>query len=169
MKDGLHIMGDREVQRALNELPDKVYRKHLRRALKLEAKPLVKHMREKIRPHDKTGAWRKSIASKVKTYLRDFTVLCTVGARYKMAPHEHLAERGHRLVRGGTIKSGGRTRKAKDSSRTGKGTVVGEVKGIGALAAAYASMKNRMMYGLGRKMLHSVYREVAKQRAKNRA
>lgn len=49
---------------------------------------------------------------------------------YNIAPHTHLIEEGHRIVKGGTLAKAKGKKKAKDNSNTGKGQIVGFYHGI---------------------------------------
>lgn len=49
---------------------------------------------------------------------------------YNIAPHTHLIEEGHRIVKGGTLSKAKGKRKAKNNDNTGKGQIVGFYHGI---------------------------------------
>jgi len=122
--------GAEQIDQTLAQLPLALRQRYLVKAMRKAVNTGAKETRQRVPKNSSGGgapelpALRRSVKTKVKSY--DEYVLGIVGTT-SMAFHAHLVEFGHRLVRGGTIESGGRVRKAKDPDRTGKGRVVGEV------------------------------------------
>jgi len=93
--------------RALEKLPDKLYDKVVKRAAKMAVKPMMKIAKARA-PH-KSGFFKKSIISKLKTYKRNATVIVIMGPENKKDPQTgenpaniaHLIEYGtaaHKIV-----------------------------------------------------------------------
>lgn len=166
----LHMAGDKAVIGALNALPDKVYRKVIRQSTGKAATLLVKAARrsaDKLLKTQPTGKFRAAIKKLTRTYKADGAVLTVVGVDTKQAPHEHLILLGHRMVRGGTVvrisgKRAGKTDKAKDVSRTGKGRIVGFVPPIDVLTPAFDQTKAQAQAKLEKTIRDGVQREAAK-------
>ena len=88
--------------RGLEKLPDKLYDKVVKRAAKLAVKPMMK-IAKSLAPV-RTGYFKKSIKSKMKTYRRNGTVVVVWGPENKKDPRtgENPANIAH-LIEGGTI------------------------------------------------------------------
>jgi len=82
----------------LRELPVKVFRSVVGSAAMYAMTPVLKAARANA-PVDR-GVLRGSLIKKKKSFPRNFTVWVGVGSRKKVAPHDHLIEFGHRIVRG---------------------------------------------------------------------
>jgi len=105
------LTGDKELIKTLKRLEAKTLRKVVRRATGLSMTPVKRDAKKRI--HNRTGALKRSISKKTKTYTNTRTVISLIGAkagykemsnRYgKVVPanYEHLVEFGHRLVKGG--------------------------------------------------------------------
>ena len=81
MSVGMTIQGHQELNRMLSRLGPDVFKKDLPQATVWGAKPLIKAMKENVRPHDRTGALRKSIGRRQKKYKQSLTVFQAIGPR----------------------------------------------------------------------------------------
>jgi len=149
MKIGITI--DKTLQRALEKklktLPEKVFRKHVGKSAGKAMTPVARDARSRV-PKE-TGALRKSIGKRKRTYSRQKTVFVAVGPRAgkEHASIAHLVEFGHRMVTGGTVtRKDGRLRgSAKNKLRTGKGRAVGFVPGRPFLRPALEQNKENVL------------------------
>lgn len=89
-RDGLYLDGDRELKELLVQLPERVIKKGLRRALSAAATPIVRATKAKARR--RFGFLKKSIGRKVKTY-SDGSVIVVIGAKRDVA--ETVGNRQH--------------------------------------------------------------------------
>ena len=95
------LTGDKELRRALNLLPARVYRKVVRQMTGKMATPIVKAAKGNLRATQSEkarGVLVKGLRKKTKTYKRDGAVVTTVGGVFPAAAHAHLVEHGHRQV-----------------------------------------------------------------------
>lgn len=100
------------------------------RAVRTRAKELAPHGKQEDRQG--RAALRSTPAYKITAFVRRNEPVLEVRVKAaKRAPHLHLVELGHDIVKGGTVprKQGGKTPQAIDPSKTGKGRVVGRVAG----------------------------------------
>ena len=81
MSVGMTIEGHQELNHMLSRLGPEVFKKDLPRATARGVKPLIKAMRENIRPHDRTGALRKSIGRRQAKYKSQLVVFQAIGPR----------------------------------------------------------------------------------------
>ena len=78
-KSGMTLTGDKELDRAFQQLPDRVQRKVARQAVSAALTPMVKAAK-RLAPKDE-GLLKKSIGKKVKTYRNNGVTWGAVGAR----------------------------------------------------------------------------------------
>lgn len=78
-KGNFTLIGDKELKRKLDTLPDKVYKRVVRVASRKSMQPVAKAMKAKA-PRE-TGLLKKSIGLKVKGYKRAGIVVTLVGPR----------------------------------------------------------------------------------------
>jgi HK97 gp10 family phage protein len=118
----MNMSGDRQLERMLRGLPDKVLRKVTRQAINAGATPVLKAARKNV-PVDK-AVLKKAMTKKVKVYQKSSTVLGLVGPRARAAPHAHLADKGSVLRRHksgksiGAMPASGFMAKSLDENRT---------------------------------------------------
>lgn len=111
-KDGMTLLGSRELERVFKTLGDRVQRKVTRQAVNVAATPVVRAARSKA--PQQSGLLKKSLGKKIKTYKRAGTVVGLVGPRTdvqgeyqgeKRVPwrYAHLVEDGHVDAKGNPI------------------------------------------------------------------
>ena len=136
-KAGLEIVGDKELNKLLLRLPEKMLDDVLKKATRSSARRIVTSARKKIDLQDlfETGLLRKSLQVKVKVNKKLGTVRARVWPNKKIrgtAPdgrtripffYAHLVEFGYRVGSGGTLDN---KRKSK-IELTGKAVVRGHV------------------------------------------
>jgi len=130
------LTGYREMERVLQQLPEKVQNKVVRQSIRAGARPLIRSMRSGA--SQVSSRISQAIGIVVRRYrsgdLHVGVVGVRRGAKYKNISNiAHLLEFGHRMVVGGTVarisgRKAGSIPKAKDPKRTGKGTVIGFVQ-----------------------------------------
>ena len=99
---GITITGMKKVNGLLKQLPFKVQTRVTKKALRESAAPIVRNMRKGIRPHDRTGALRKSIGTRLKQLRGSDVAIIIVGPRRRFnkvsgvlpTKYAHLLERG---------------------------------------------------------------------------
>ncbi|MEM6560039.1 MAG: HK97-gp10 family putative phage morphogenesis protein [Planctomycetota bacterium] len=125
-KQGLHLQGDRALQKALRKLGDKAARKVSRSAVSAAATPVAKAARRNA-PKE-SGLLRKSIGRRVRTYTERGTVIALVGPRRNFsgehegerrvpANYAHLVENGHLAPDGSFVPPKPFLRPALDASK----------------------------------------------------
>src|SRR4051812_20572613 len=101
MSSGAVLKGDKQLERLLRGLGDRVQRKVLRAAVSAGATPVVKTA--KARARKRSGLLKKSLGKKVVTNKRTQSATAIVGARKSVtgpngerpARYLHLVEKGH--------------------------------------------------------------------------
>lgn len=106
----MRIRGIRETEIRLLSLGDKVFNRHLRKALKAGARPIVNTSRDLLRDREKeenTGTLKRSLGSVSRSNRRRQTAMVVVGprrgysyvdekgVRHTPAHYAHLVEFGH--------------------------------------------------------------------------
>lgn len=118
------ITGVPELTRLLNELPDKIQSRVLKKAIRFAGRKVVKSQRTGIARHNKSKMLQKSIGTTLKTYKRSGNTVLIVGPRKGF-----VAENGEPAGTYGTgIEKGWRNRVPdpfmRRSFEAGKATVV---------------------------------------------
>jgi len=111
------ITGDKELLRVFRELPDRIGRRVLRKAVSKAATPIVRAAKSKAPTSKQSGRnddsgqklFKKSLGKVVRTYKSSRSVVAIIGSRraeqFKgRANIAHLLEKGHKIVRGGETK-----------------------------------------------------------------
>ena len=161
------LLGDKELLRALNLLPDRIYRKVVRQMTGRMATPVVKAAKRNLKAvqSDKArGVLVKNLRKKTKTYKADGAVVTLVGGKWPEAAHAHLVEFGHRMVVGGTVErlGGGPTPVSKRTGVRGGGRVVGFVPAQPFIRRAFDATKGQAMAIAERALRVGVKREAKK-------
>ena len=129
------LTGDKELERLLRKLPEKVQTRVLKKAIRFAGKSIRKSQRDGIKKHNKSKMLQKSIGTKLKTYRKDGNTVLIVGPRKGF-----VAENGERAdkyaigIEFGWRSAGGRLPDPfmRRSFSKGKRTVLGDFKtGIG--------------------------------------
>lgn len=96
---GINLRGNKAVERALKALPEKIQKKVLRKAMSKATTTVSREMRAKAPV--KSGALRRSIGKRTKSYQRGQTIYGVVGPRssfemdgQKPSKYAHLVEFG---------------------------------------------------------------------------
>ena len=128
----IKVTGFQEAETILRSMPIDLRERYLKKAVReavrtmtsqsrsivsaLQTKPLSKRQKDRPRLKDKIG-------DKQKTYQQGAVIVGIGGPqRGPSGRHAHLVEKGFTHTTGGTLEgSGGRTRKARNNERTGKG------------------------------------------------
>ena len=101
---GATLLGDKELERTLKTLGERVQRKVTRQAVNAACTPIVKAARNNA--PEESGLLKESLAKKIKTYPASMTVVGIIGpdtetkGEYKgekrwPAKYAHLVENGH--------------------------------------------------------------------------
>lgn len=147
----LAVEGGKTVQRLLDELPRRVVKKGLRRAMTAAAAPMVKSAKRWAATESKT--LKKSITRKIKTYSNG-NVIAVIGAR-KDAEGTY---RGRRRVPANYIhlvEKGTRTHRVRGYTHPG-------AKAQPFMGPAYQQNKNQAQQIAGQKLAESVISEATK-------
>ncbi|MGE5611150.1 MAG: HK97 gp10 family phage protein [Bacillota bacterium] len=146
MADGMRILGQKQLERLLMTLPDRVQRKATRSAVNRAATPIVKAARAGAQKQ--SGLLKKAINKKIKTYPAKQTVMAIIGPRrdvrgeYKgkrrvPANYAHLAESGHIDVKTGRFIPGSHfLRNAFDSQQGLAQDVLKDFLAVGIVSEA---------------------------------
>ncbi len=140
------IVGAKELERLLLTLPDKVYRRVVRKAVNKSTTSMLKAAR-KLAPASEQGdfegagrgLYRKALIKKLRSYFVDGVVVSIIGAGVNRGTDNrgnlsHLLEHGHRIANRGTLArdTPGARRQVAPKSRVkggrGRGTVLGFVR-----------------------------------------
>ncbi len=96
----LEIKGLDELRRKFSRLPERIQKNSLRKAVNAGADPMLSKVRQTA--NRKSGALKKAMKKKVKTYRKSGTVVALIGADKsfvrdgnKPANYLHLVEDGH--------------------------------------------------------------------------
>ena len=131
-KSGMTLTGDKELERLLRKLPERVQTRVLKKAIRVAGKPIRKSQRDGIKKHNKSKQLQKSIGTKLVTYRHSGNTVLVVGPRVGF-----VAENGEDAAKYALgIERGWRNRVPQPFMRRsfeqGKRTVVGDFqKGIG--------------------------------------
>lgn len=119
MASRFRVRGMKRLRKKLKQLPDKLARKVIRKAVTAAGTPVVKQARQLMKnlPHSTgltpTGATRKrlhrTLTKKTRTYKRSQTIVGIIGPRAKEAPHASLVESGtrpHEIMAKGRVLAG---------------------------------------------------------------
>lgn len=185
------VVGIKELAKVFEQLPERLERKVLRAALKAGSKPLLTRARaraQRLARHEwrtlstgkrlRVASWQdhdpssrthlfETLGTRPKTYTRSGVVYLAAGPMYAGGQHGHLVEHGHRMVVGGTVarikgKAIGKTRYAKNRALTGRGRVVGQVKGKPFLRPAFEESQGAILDAITAECVAKVEKEAAK-------
>lgn len=167
----LGIDGMPELKALMENLPHEINHKIIGSAMFASATPIVDSAKSKIR--NKTGNLSASIGRKKMTLLKssqigEVRVGPRLGGGYK-GYHGWLVEKGHRVVKGGTMPSPntGKIRPSKIEGRTGRGFVVGQAEPHEFLEPAFKESANLVYENFSREM-GKAYVRVFKKYLKNK-
>jgi len=153
--DGLDIFGLEELEKAFNRLSEK-YEDKVDALLMAQGRTATNRVKSKT-PVGKTkklkGSWR---LKKVKRYGANGAV--RVVRIQTQAPHGHLVEDGHEIVRGGKTRVGGRTLNTVQRKARGI-TSGGRVKGKEMLKSTMRELQSGF-FKSAEKMLEEITKEV---------
>ena len=80
-KDGMTLTGDRELERLLLKLPEKVQARPLKKGIRFAGKPIRKSQRDGIKKYNQTKTLQKSIGTRLKTYRSSGNTVLVIGPR----------------------------------------------------------------------------------------
>jgi len=152
----------KKIERALKQMPFKVFKKHVGRAAGMAMTPVLKDARKRVPVEE--GDLKESLAKKRKQYVRRRTCWVGVGPSGKTGQQGWLVEYGHRIVVGGTTarisgRDKGKTPKAANQANTGKGRVVGMVPPKPFLRPAFEANKAKVFSVYRRKLIAGIEKE----------
>ena len=175
------IIGARELEILMATLPDKVYRRVVRKAVNKSTTAMLKTARSlaptsEIGDHEGAGrqSYRKSLGKKLVSRFEHGVVVSIVGSRRGYNPRKyqrssydpltHILEDGHRIARGGTLKrtSGKTAGKSRVTGKRGKGSVIGRVAGIKHLEPAFKANVSQAAIRLTSEIKRGIIREATK-------
>jgi hypothetical protein len=165
----LQLVGFTEAEALLKRLPYELREKYLKKAVEEATRNVVDRIRSgfpapRRRTLTKAQRQRPRLRDRLGHRIRSYASgVLGIGGPYRgvTGKHAHLLERGFWLTRGGTWKSSdGKTRRAKDESRTHRGKRIKFVEGSPYVEPAFEAA-NPMVVSLVEESLRKFADEVA--------
>jgi len=174
----MKLTGVGETIKALDRLQQRVYKKTVSASLRKGAVIVARQARANARKiadpgRDEGKHLHQTISRRTKRYNAGQTVYIAVGPKWPGGAHGYLVEYGHRMVVGGTVerisgKQAGKTPKARNEDRTGKGRVVGQVPPHPWYRPAFDAVGGSALRAVQRDMLMGVMKDVKAVRYRRR-